>query len=74
MFEERGQLPQALQNLNRRIFAEWLPSNGEYELATGWNIEAYNADDMKNGVSDDSYRFSLWIPVKRVERRKEERI
>lgn len=66
VFEDRGKLPQALQKLNRRVFAEWLPTNGEYEMADGWNIEAYNAEDMQNGVSDDSYRFALWIPVKRV--------
>lgn len=66
VFEDRGQLPEALQRLNRRIFAEWLPGNGEYELAAGWNIEEYNAVDMQNGVWDESYRFALWAPVRRV--------
>jgi len=63
VFEEEGELPHDLQKLNRRIFTEWLPGNAEYEMAAGWNIEAY----FMEATEDAQRRFALWIPVKRKE-------
>ena len=60
MFEDRGKMPGALQQLNRRIYTEWAPGNAEYELAGGYNIEMYTMGDM----SSDDYRFELWVPVR----------
>ena len=63
VFEGQGAMPDALQSLNRRILTEWLPANGEFDLAGGWNVESYSVGDMQS----EAYRFELWIPVKRKE-------
>ncbi|MDK2808485.1 MAG: AraC family transcriptional regulator [Clostridiales bacterium] len=54
-----GPMPEALQALNRRIFNEWLPNNGRYEIAAGYNIELYSMGD----TSDTNYESEIWIPV-----------
>ena len=63
-FECRGPMPDAIQQLNRRIFAEWLVSNGEWELAESMSIEWYDDGDM----SAADYRSGIMIPVKRREK------
>ena len=64
VFPCRGPMPSALQEVNRRIFSEWLPAS-QYELSEGYNIEYYsNADDYKEGTSDSEYYSEVWIPVK----------
>ncbi len=55
-----GPLPEALQAVNRRVFEEWLPGNGQYEIAAGYNIEMYTRGDM----SSVDYVSEIWIPVK----------
>ena len=57
-----GPMPEALQTLNTRIFKEWLPGNGEYELAGNYNIEWYSCDGDK---TDADYESGIWIPIKR---------
>ncbi len=61
VFEDHGALPGALQKLNRRIYTEWLPNIGEYEIAAGYNVERYTEGDM----TSDGYRFEIWLPVKK---------
>lgn len=61
-FECTGPIPESIQALNRRIFTDWLPSNGQYELAAGMNIEWYGGGDMQS----PDYRCGLMIPVKRI--------
>ncbi len=62
IFNCTGAIPKALQNLNTRIFKEWLPTNGKYEIAAGYNIEWY---DTQNGeMSDPDYKSAIWVPVK----------
>ena len=52
-------LPNAMQDIWKRIYAEWLP-NSVYEHAMLPEIEYYSAGDM---MADD-YRSEIWIPVK----------
>ena len=61
-----GGLPKSLQDVNQKIFSEWLPNCKEYEIAAGYNVEMYsNADDYPNGTQDDQYYCEIWIPVKK---------
>jgi len=64
VFPCRGPMPLPLQEVNRRIFSEWLPASG-YEIAEGYNIEYYsNPEDDKMGMQDPEYYAEVWIPVK----------
>lgn len=64
IFPCRGPMPLPLQEINRRIFSEWLP-NHQYEIAEGYNIEYYsNPADYKNGMQDSDYYAEIWMPVK----------
>ncbi|MFA7117528.1 MAG: AraC family transcriptional regulator [Sphaerochaetaceae bacterium] len=60
IFTCKGPLPEALQSVNTRIFSEWLPTNGEYEIATGISIEMYTMGD----TTSKDYISEIWIPVK----------
>lgn len=58
-----GPIPQSLQNLNTKIFKEWLPNNPDYEIAGNANVEWY---DCVNGEKTDAdYHSAIWIPIKR---------
>ena len=60
-----GPLPETFQDLNTRIYREWLPGNPEYELCGNTPVEWYDAGD----TTDRNYRSAIWIPVrKRAER------
>ena len=64
IFPCRGPMPLPLQEINRRIFSEWLP-NHQYEIAEGYNIEYYsNPANYKNGMQDSDYYAEIWMPVK----------
>jgi AraC family transcriptional regulator len=64
IFPSRGPMPIQLQEINRRIFSQWLPSS-RYEIAKGYNIESYsNPADFKYGTQDSRYYAEIWIPVK----------
>lgn len=55
-----------MQEINERIFKEWLPNSNDYEIAAGYNIELYsNPEDYKNGVNDEKYYSEIWIPVRK---------
>ena len=57
-------MPLPLQEVNRRIFSEWLPAS-RYEIAEGYNIEYYSDPaDYQNGTQDPEYYSEVWIPVK----------
>lgn len=61
-----GPIPDALQNINTRIFSEWLPALKEYEFAAGYCIEMYDRPDKyPEGTSDANYRTEIWIPIAR---------
>lgn len=60
-----GAMPDALQDVNTKIFTEWLPALKEYEFAAGYCVEMYD-DPTKypNGTQDEKYYCEIWIPVK----------
>ncbi len=55
VFPYRGECPKALQDVNTRIWSEWVPSCKEYELAGNYNIEFYASPE----------KGEIWVPVKR---------
>lgn len=66
VFPCRGAMPDALQDVNKKIFTEWLPALKEYEFAAGYCIEMYD-DPQKysKGTNDENYYCEIWIPVKK---------
>ncbi len=66
VFGCNGPMPKALQDMNQKIFAEWLPNCREYEIAAGYNIEMYmDITEYPNGAQDENYYSEMWIPVKK---------
>lgn len=62
IFPCRGSLPKALQDVNTKIWSEWLPSCKSYKLAGNYNIEMY-AQPCEN---QDCNYSEIWIPIERV--------
>lgn len=58
VFEGEGAMPLAIQELEKRIMTEWLPSSG-YEYANGPDVELYITPDPQSAV------FEVWVPVKK---------
>lgn len=58
IFECIGPMPAAIQNLQKRIISEWLPSSG-YEYANAPDIEVYFDGD----TASEDYRCEVWLPV-----------
>ncbi len=54
-----GAMPEALQNMWKRIYTEWLPSSN-YSLLSDFDFEYYSEGD----TGSESYRSEIWIPVK----------
>ena len=66
VFPCKGAMPNSLQDVNTKIFSEWLPALKEYEFAAGYCIEMYDAPDKyPQGTQDENYYAEIWIPVKR---------
>lgn len=65
IFPSVGALPDALQDVNTKIFTEWLPALKKYEFAAGYCVEMYD-DPTKypKGTDDEKYYCEVWIPVK----------
>ena len=53
-----GPMPNAIQELQKRIITDWLPTSG-YEYADAPDIEVYPAGD----ISSPDYRCEVWLPV-----------
>ena len=62
IFPCNGAIPKALQDINTRIWNEWLPNCREYELAGNYNVEMYSDGDIGN----EDYYSEIWVPVKKV--------
>lgn len=62
VFPCRGTLPKALQDVNTKIWSEWLPSCKTYKLSGNYNIEMYTpiCDNP-----DDNYS-EIWVPVEKI--------
>ena len=68
VFSCDGPLPTALQDVNTKIFSEWLPALKEYEFAAGYCVEMYDAaDKYPRGVQDENYHSEIWIPIRKVD-------
>ncbi len=66
VFACKGAMPKALQDVNQKIFSEWLPNCKDYEIAGDYNIEMYtNAADYPKRNQDENYYSEIWIPVKK---------
>ena len=52
----------ALQDVNRRIFSEWLPANGAWRLAQGISVEAY----LHYDPDPEKLLCEIWIPVEKA--------
>lgn len=59
IFEVHGPMPDAIQEVWKRIFSEWFPTSG-YEHAGTPEMEVYTDDD----ASASDYYCEIWIPVK----------
>lgn len=67
VFPVKGALPEALQDINTKIFSEWLPALKEYEVAAGYCVEMYdNPVNYPGGIKDENYYTEIWIPVKKT--------
>lgn len=58
VFESVGPMPDAIQDVWKRIFSEWFPTSG-YEHGDGPEIEVYEPGDMNK----PDYKSYVWIPV-----------
>jgi AraC family transcriptional regulator len=61
VFECVGAMPQAIQELQKRIVSEWLPMSG-YEYANAPDIEVYFEGDQQS----PKYKSAVWLPVVKV--------
>ena len=61
IFSCTGAMPNAIQQVNRQIYTEWLPGNPDYEVADGINIEMYSEGD----TNATDYHSQIWLPVKK---------
>lgn len=62
IFPCHGALPKALQDVNSKIWSEWMPSCKAFKLAGNYNIEMYTPP-CEN--PDNDYN-EIWIPVEKV--------
>ncbi len=66
VFSCKGAMPQVMQDVNKKIYSEWLPNCKDYEIAAGYCIEMYeDPAKYEYGVQDENYYSELWIPVKK---------
>ncbi len=63
IFSGEGACPGAIQELERRIVTEWLPTSG-YEYDNGPDIEVYLNPDPSDA------KFEVWIPVRQKQAHK----
>lgn len=63
VFPCRGALPKSLQDVNTKIWSEWLPSCKEYKPAGNYQIEMYTPPTE----NPDDYYCEIWMPVEKVQ-------
>ncbi len=56
IFPGKGAMPGAIQELEKRVVTEWLPTSG-YEYANAPDIEVYLTSDPYNS------EFEVWMPI-----------
>lgn len=66
VFPCKGALPDSLQDVNTKIFSEWLPALQDFEFAAGYCVEMYDdSSKYPNGTGDENYYSEIWIPVRK---------
>ena len=60
VFESIGAMPNAIQDLQKRIITEWLPTSG-YEYADAPDIEVYLEGDQFAA----DYKCEVWLPIRK---------
>ncbi|MDE6021438.1 MAG: AraC family transcriptional regulator [Ruminococcus sp.] len=62
VFPCRGAIPKAIQDVNTKIWSEWIVNCKEYKFAGNYSIEMYTppAENPEDNYSE------IWIPVERV--------
>lgn len=60
IFDCVGPMPDAIQRVQHRILAEWLPSSG-YEWAPKADLELYFGPNM----TSEDYRSQVWLPIQK---------
>lgn len=60
VFETKGENPRAIQELQKRVLTEWLPTSG-YEYDNKPDIEVYPEGDQ----SDKEYSSFVWLPIRK---------
>lgn len=58
IFESVGPIPNAIQEVTKKIFSEWFPAT-KYEHADGPELEVY----LPGNPNAEDYRAEVWIPV-----------
>lgn len=58
IFECVGAMPHAIQQLQKRIVTEWLPTSG-YEYANAPDIEVY----FEGNQESENYKCEVWLPI-----------
>lgn len=61
IFECVGPMPESLQNLQKRIVSEWLPTSG-YEYADAPDIEVY----FEGNQMAEDYKCEAWLPITKL--------
>ena len=59
IFKCIGPMPNAIQDMWKRIYSEWLPQ-AQYELISDYDIEFYTEGNLQS----KDYISEIWIPVK----------
>lgn len=59
IFESVGPVPDAIEQVWKRIFSEWAPATG-YEIAEAPQLEVY---PCPGGATPEEYRCEVWIPI-----------
>lgn len=60
VFTGTGQQPTAIQELQKRIVAEWLPDSG-YEWAQAPDVEVYLSEP-----GAEELQFQVWLPIQKA--------
>ena len=60
IFECKGPMPSAIQDLQRRILTEWLPNSG-YQYVSAPDIEVYSDGDQ----TSPDYVCWVWLPIEK---------
>jgi len=62
VFPCKGALPKSLQDVNTKIWSEWLPGCRDYKLAGNCCVEVYSPPTE----NPDDYYCEIWLPVEKI--------